>query len=153
MLKIYRTLLLIVVTLMLTACTSHPDTHDSHGNAIRMKDYLGKWVVINYWAKWCKPCLKEMPDLQALYQLHKNKVVVLGVSFDQLTNNELNTISQSMNITYPLVSTFPIANYGVRRLTVLPITFIINPKGKLVQTLQGPQTKQQFAKAVGINDE
>lgn len=139
---------------LLSACSSSDQktVKDSKGNTISLSQYKGKWVVINYWATWCKPCLTEMPALNKLYDQNKNNVVVLGVSFDGLTNEEINSAATQHKIDYPMLSSFPIASIGVKNVSVLPTTYIINPQGKLVKTLKGPQTEQQFAAAIGISD-
>ena len=117
---------------------------------MRLSDYKGKWIVINYWATWCKPCLKEMPALNDLYRNNKNRLVVLGVSYDKLTNEEINDVVKTRSIQYPMLSKFPMDKFGVARVSILPITFIINPEGKLVKTLKGPQTEAQFRQAIGL---
>lgn len=141
-----KTLLIILLNLVIvcSGCSKNPDAYDSNGKPIQVNNYVGKWVIINYWAPWCKPCLTEMPTLETLSQNYPNKLVIIGVSFDGLSNDELNSLSKKLKITYALTSKFPIIKYGVRELPALPITFIINPEGKLVKTLLGPQTKEQF---------
>ena len=150
MLNTLRLLFCLILFMALAACSSQPDAHDSKGQAIRLSDYKGKWVIINYWATWCKPCLKEIPALSQLYRDHSNKVLVLGVSYDQLSNSEIEKVSKKFSVSFPMLSAFPIHKLGVKDVKVLPITFIINPEGKWVKTLKGPQTKQQFAQAVDI---
>ena len=140
--------LTLLLALFLVACSQQPDSHDSQGNPIRLSDYKGKWVIINYWATWCKPCLTEIPALNNLYQQNKNKVVVLGVSYDKLSHTEINKVVTQFSIRYPMLSTFPIQKIGVKNVSVLPTTFIITPQGQLAKTLKGPQTKKQFAKAI-----
>jgi len=147
--RIFKYCVPIVFLVFLVACSSQPDAKDSEGNAIRLSNYKGKWVVINYWATWCKPCLKEIPALNDLYRKNKSKLVVLGVSYDKLTNTEINDVVKKLSIQYPMLSSFPIDKLGITQLSVLPITFIINPEGKLTKTLKGPQTETQFRKAIG----
>ena len=144
MLKFTLTALLL---LLLTACSSQTNTSDSN-NKINLAHLKGKWLIVNYWATWCKPCLKEMPALNNVHKKNKNKLVVLGVSFDKLPTKDLNDIKKTLSIQYPLLTTFPAQKYKLPRITVLPITFIINPAGKLVKTLKGPHTEAQFLKAL-----
>lgn len=149
-----RTLLTLISLALISfaaACSKQADSKDSKGHAIRLSDYDGKWVVINYWATWCKPCLKEMPALNALYLGNRDNVVVLGVSYDKLSNQEMNAFAKKLEIRYPLLSSFPLKKLGIERVDVLPITFIINPDGKLVKTLRGPQTEQQFRNVIGLS--
>ncbi len=146
--SIIRMLCVLSVALIIAAC-SRPDTIDSKGNPIRLSDYQGKWVIINYWATWCKPCVKEITVLKKLYQRHKKNLVVLGVSFDLLTNDQIADIVRQYRIKYPMMSSFPIQKLGVKSIDVLPISYIVNPQGKLTKILKGPQSKSQFLTAIG----
>lgn len=83
-----------------------------------------------------------------MYQRNRDHVVVLGVSYDKLSNNEINKVVKQWAIRYPMISSFPLNKLGVERLDVLPITFIINPDGKIVKMLRGPQTAAQFKRAL-----
>jgi thiol-disulfide isomerase/thioredoxin len=149
--KILKILLVIASTLFLFACShQQPNSHDSKGNPIYLKNYLGRWVVINFWAPWCKPCLHEIPGLNRLYQKNKIALVVLGVSYDNLSNQKINMTIKKYAIHYPMLSTLKLAQYGIHKISTLPTTFIINPGGKLTKTLKGPHTTAQFAKAIGI---
>ena len=139
---LYRVIAIIVIaTFALVGCQK-PDSHDSHGNAISLSGYHDKWVIINYWATWCKPCLTELPELNHLANSHSDNIAVLGVSFDGLDNQAINTFSQSLNLTFPMLSHFPLERIDVKQIPSLPVTVIINPQGKKVATLYGPQTKQ-----------
>ena len=108
--------------------------------------YLGQWVVINYWAKWCKPCIEEIPELNTFDQRYAN-VVVLGVNYDGASGEELAQQLEQLNIEFPTLSRDPYADLQIARPAVLPTTLIINPQGKLSQTLLGPQTLATLAAA------
>ncbi len=141
-------LVLLFCLLSLTACTKTADAEDSQGNPIRLADYKGKWVAVNYWASWCKPCLTELPELNALHLSNPDKVVVLGVSFDPLSNAEIQTFSQKLAINFPMLKQFPIEKFGIDNIETLPITFVIAPDGKLAKKLYGPQTQASLLKAM-----
>lgn len=146
LIKIY--LGILCIAFILSSCSSNPDTYDSHGRPIFLKNYHGKWVIINYWAMWCKPCLTEIPTLNALYRQHKNKVMVLGVSFDQLTNQQIQRIAKKLDVTFPMLAYFPKEKFGIKNISTLPITFILTPDGKLYKTLKGPQTKKTLLRII-----
>lgn len=141
----------VALTLCLSAChRQQADAFDSNGNPIVLKNYLGKWVIINYWATWCKPCIAEMSTLNSLYKSFKNKIIVLGVNYDQLAPTAINAIAKQYRFQYPLLASFPIQRFYRENITILPITFILNPKGHLVKILKGPRTMLQFKQALGL---
>jgi thiol-disulfide isomerase/thioredoxin len=134
-------LIILCSSYLLTGCA--PDAVDIYGRPIRISDYRGKWVVINYWATWCSPCIAEIPDLNKLARYYKGKVVVLGVNISNLTNQELKDLREDYEVEYPFLSHFPIEKWGGEYENI-PVTYILNPKGKLYQTLTGPQTLANF---------
>jgi peroxiredoxin len=141
-------ILALLFSISLSACQPGADAQDTQGNDIRIADYHGKWVFLNYWAKWCKPCLTELPELNALHHAHADKLVVLGVNFDGLSDAEIQQFATSLRLDFPMLSQFPINQWGVNDISSLPITFILNPDGKLTKTLYGPQTQQSLLKAM-----
>jgi peroxiredoxin len=144
-----RKFLLILLCLLMVGC-NRPDAYDAHDKPIRISDYKGKWVLINYWATWCKPCLKELPELDSTYLLNPDTVIVLGVSFDQLTNDAINRFGRKKRLNFPLLQSFPMEKFGVKEISSIPVTYLISPQGKLVATLNGPQTRADLEKAMGM---
>ena len=137
-----KKLCLLALIFVLNGCTdSSPLTTEYSAN-----QYRGQWVVINYWAKWCKPCIEEIPELNALNQSYPN-VVVLGVNYDGATGEKLAQQVKSLDIQFSMLSTDPSADLEIPRPAVLPTTLIINPQGKLSRTLVGPQTLASLAAA------
>jgi len=142
-----RLFVIFIILIALVACTK-PQTYDSHGKPIRLSNYLGKWVIVNYWASWCVPCLRELPDLNRFYSQHKNTVVVLGVSFDGWSNDKINAFAKKMNIQFPMLSDFPKEKFGIQHIPTVPLTLIISPKGKLKTLLHGPQDESSLEKMI-----
>jgi peroxiredoxin len=141
-----RYIAIALLGIILAACSAKPDAVDSQGKPIYVKDYHGKWLVINYWAEWCKPCITELPELNALYKQQVPQVMVIGVSFDGLADAEMQRVAQKLHIDFPMTNNFPVQKFGVEHVEALPITFLISPQGKLVKTLHGPQTQQSLLK-------
>ena len=132
---------LLSLALLLAACSRAAPPGDS----LRLDELRGQWVVINYWAIWCKPCAQEIPELNALARLPG--VTVLGVSYDAAGGEELDQQVQKLGIAFPTLATDPAAALGVARPVVLPTSLVIDPEGQLRETLVGPQSLQSLAQA------
>lgn len=140
----------LVCLLGVFGCTK-PEILDCKGKPIKLSEYKGKWVLVNYWANWCEPCMKELPTLNQFYQKHADKIMVLGVSFDSLTDQEINQFSQKMKIDFPMLSHFPGESYGLKSISALPVTLLFSPEGKFVKVMYGPQTSSSLTKETGIS--
>ncbi|HET8711712.1 MAG TPA: TlpA disulfide reductase family protein [Spongiibacteraceae bacterium] len=142
--------ILIIVTCMglLSAC-SKPDYHTADGGSGRFADARGKWLLINYWAEWCKPCLKEMPELRRFQQQYADKALLLTVNYDGAQGQALQQQIAKIGIKLPVLLEDPAARLGTSRPDVLPTTLIFDPQGKLHETLQGEQTLDTLAAAIG----
>ena len=102
--------------------------------------------MINYWAEWCKPCIKEIPELNRLAQQYPT-IKVLGVNFDGASGDELDRQIEKFGIAFPILATDPAAELGTSRPMVLPTTLILAPDGTLADTLVGPQTLESLLAA------
>ena len=137
-----RSAVIIAILLSLVACGK-----ENAGSAAPTLDHWhGQWVVVNYWAQWCTPCIKEIPELNHLDQDYA-QVTVLGVNYDGTTGEELELQRQKLGVKFASLNTDPSDQLGIVRPVVLPTTLIIDPKGQLVATLVGPQTLTSLAHA------
>ncbi len=109
--------------------------------------YRGQWLVINYWASWCKPCIQEVPELNALAEAHAD-IRVLGVNFDGLTGEVLAAEVERLGIAFATIDD-PAPALGTARPEVLPSTLVLDPDGQLLATLVGPQTGHSLLQAMG----
>ncbi len=110
--------------------------------------YQGKWVIINYWATWCEYCMEEIPELNAFYRAHADKVGLFGVNYDDPGN--LNQHIHQSGVIFPTLLNDPKASFGIRGISGLPTTLVIGPDGRLKHILEGPQTKRSLERAVGL---
>jgi thiol-disulfide isomerase/thioredoxin len=133
----------LALTLLLAAC-QQPDFLDTKGNGHRYEDMEGKWRLVNYWATWCGPCIKEIPELNTLSLDHGDTVLVFGVNFDSPEVEEQQAQVERMKIEFPVYTHDPAKELGVTKPDVLPTTFIFSPDGKLAATLVGPQTEESL---------
>ena len=135
-------LLSCALMLSLLACTSR----DAPSPAPLLENLRGQWVVINYWAQWCKPCIEEIPYLNTLDREYA-QVTVLGVNYDGASGAELEKQRQQLGVAFASLEADPAEQLGKARPVVLPTTFIVNPDGELVAELIGPQTLESLVQA------
>jgi len=127
--------------------------NDTANIPVSLSSFRGKYVLIDFWASWCRPCRVENPNVVAAFQQFKNKnFTVLGVSLDQDKNNWLNAIKED-NLTWTQVSDLQYWNNAVARqfqISSIPQNLLIDPNGKIIgKNLRGPEliTKlQEFIK-------
>jgi thiol-disulfide isomerase/thioredoxin len=135
--------------LALFAC-SKPDYHTADGSSGRFADAHGKWLLINYWAEWCKPCLEEMSELNRFQQQHRDRVILLTVNYDGAVGEPLLKQIGKLGIELPVLLNDPAPMLGVKRPDTLPTTLVFDTHGNLHQTLQGAQTAATLAAAIDI---
>ena len=123
---------------------------DTAGIKHQLSNYKGKWVLVNYWATWCPPCLEEVPDLVNLYDHRRKKdLMVLGVVFDYKSVKEVAAYVDDMLMSYPIVLGDDAVTAQIGSAEVLPTTFIYSPQGELVKIKRGLITKQYIEKIIG----
>jgi len=108
----------------------------------------GKWVIVNYWATWCSPCIKEMPDLSAFVAAHDN-VAAIGLAWDDVERSELDAFVREHPVVYPLAQVdmdHPPADFPPPR--GLPLTYLIAPDGSVAKTFVGPVDGTDLGKAI-----
>ena len=116
---------------------------DTTGKRHTLNDYKGKWVVVNYWATWCAPCLEEIPDLVNLYDRRKDKdLVVIGVVFEYKSRKEVADYVDDMLMSYPIVLGDQAVVRQIGSAEVLPTSYIYDPEGRLVKTRRGLITRE-----------
>tara|TARA_X000000368_G_scaffold61516_1_gene43373 strand:- start:124 stop:495 length:372 start_codon:yes stop_codon:yes gene_type:complete len=118
------------------------------GSSGKLNDFRGNWLVVNYWADWCPPCIKEMPELSKFYNANKDSVLVLAYNFDRLEGDELSDQIQRFGVDIPSITNDPGLLFGWESPPSLPATYIINPTGELLHTLIGPQTQESLEKYI-----
>ena len=115
------------------------------GTIDNLSQYKGKWVIVNYWATWCPPCIEEMPELQAFHDDHKDKDgVVIGINSEDVSNEKLSQFLEDYFITYPSYVSKPAYNTALGKLPGLPTTFVISPKGNLEAQQVGGVTQEMI---------
>lgn len=121
---------------------------NTNGEKIRLADYRGKVVVINFWASWCGPCVNEMPLINGVFQDHPDDVAVLFVNAGESKGTIMEFLA-AHQFEFPVLidATGKIA--GAYSVTGLPVTYILDKNGVISQAIIGEiQNKQQLDNSI-----
>jgi peroxiredoxin len=119
------------------------------GKTVQLSDFKGKVVVLNFWATWCPPCRREIPDLVALHTKYADQgVVVIGVSLDEGGAAGVQSFATKSGIHYPLVMGDQQTAQAYGGISSIPTTFIIGRDGRLAGSIEGGATLAGFEAAI-----
>ena len=130
--------------LILLGCQKN-DIEVFNGPDTNLTSLNNNWVVINYWADWCAPCIKEIPELNEFAKENRD-LLVYTFNFDHLEEDDLAPIAKKFNIEVPSLISHPRDIWGIETPPAVPATYFINPKGEVVLSLFRPQTKNTLNK-------
>ena len=128
--------------LVLVSCQRN-DIEVFNGPNTNINDLNGNWILINYWADWCAPCIKEIPELNDFAAENKN-IKVYTFNFDELEIDDLKPVAKKFNIKVPSLVTHPRDIWGIATPPAVPATYFINPNGEIAVSLFRPQTKDSL---------
>ncbi len=122
---------------------------DVQGHAQNLAAYKGKWVLVNFWATWCPPCLKEIPDLISLQGTYgKTRLAVIGVAMDYHDPKQVIDFARSMHINYPIVLGNSDLAAQVGEIQGLPTSYLFDPSGRIVAYQLGALTRSAVEKYI-----
>jgi thiol-disulfide isomerase/thioredoxin len=118
------------------------------GKIFDLAGHRGEWVVVNYWATWCGPCIKEMPELNDLDQSRQD-VSVLGLAFEETSAEDLKRFVSKRSVQYAIALIDVYAPPKIFEVPKgLPTTHLIGPDGELKQSFIGPVTRADLEKVI-----
>ena len=141
--KFYKTLSITLLLFTFSSC-SEPDYTLSDGSSGFIEDLQDRWIVVNYWADWCPPCIKEMPELTEFYSDNSKKVTVFAYNYDELDGEDLEEQLLRFKVNIPSILTNPGLLFGWEPPESLPATYFVDTKGNFKKMIIGPQTKESL---------
>ena len=119
------------------------------GKAYKLADHRGKWVVVNFWATWCEPCKKEIPDFNKLDK-QRDDIDFIGLAYEEIERVDMDAFLKVIPINYPMAILdvySPPADFDTP--VGLPLTYVIAPDGKIASKFLGPVTLEDLEKVIG----
>ena len=141
--RFWKILLCALLCLPLYGRAADFTLQDMQGKTHHLSDYRGKWVLVNFWATWCPPCKKEIPDLIALQKTHQD-LVVIGVAVDYESGKVVADFARKEGINYPVVLGNENALAQIGEMEVLPTSYLYSPAGEKAAYQEGALTKESI---------
>ncbi len=141
-----------------TAETSSPDAAeatgpvdfelpDSKGDLHKLSDLRGRWVLVNFWATWCTPCVTEIPIIQTFVDAHADTLSAVGINFEEIDRPTLQQAIEALDIRYLVVQAGEAPIVPFEPLKGLPSTFFVSPEGRLVYRHTGELSEPELTTA------
>ena len=147
-------ILLTAFSLLASGQEGNPSSHqlvlkDINGRTLRLSDYKGKVVLLNFWATWCAPCRAEMPDLVKWQRQYKSRgLQVIGITYPPEELAEVREFTESIKVNYPVVMGSEETKARFDKGDVLPMTVVIDRQGKVREVIRGILFPDEFEQQI-----
>jgi len=144
-------LIIFAAALETTAQQKAPDLsfRDINGKTIRLSDFKGRVVLLNFWATWCVPCRAEIPDLVKLQRRYRARGLrIVGVTYPPEQKSEVRSFMRELKINYPLVIGSKRTRESFTSSETLPLTVIIDRQRQVRGVIEGVMYSDEFEKKV-----
>lgn len=122
--------------------------NDIYGKSVKLSNYSGKVVLLNFFATWCPPCRMEMPDFNDIAKEYKDEVEVIAVNVGRESLSKVRSFAESNGFTFAILMDDGTANNGYGPINAIPVTFIIDKDFKIVKKYIGARSKETFVRDI-----
>ena len=143
MMSSMKTKIITLLCLFIIFGCQKNDVEVFNGSNTSMEKLQGQWIVVNYWADWCAPCIKEIPELVE-FANENSDILVYAFNFDELDSEDLAPVAKKFKVDIPSLISHPREIWGIETPPAVPATFFIDPNGVLVKSFFRPQTKDSL---------
>lgn len=126
---------------------------DKQGNKVKLSDFAGKPIILNFWASWCPPCRSEMPHFNKAYETEKDTVVFMMVDLvdgQRETQAKGQTYVQDQGYDFPVYFDNELQGLNTYRISSIPTTLVIDSAGNVVAEYQGAFDEKALARAINL---
>lgn len=146
--KFYRSILFLFFFSKISLASTSPIIIDINNNQIDFASLKNKWILVNFWASWCEPCINEISEFNQLSIKYKNTIKIFAVNYDALNQIQQKKAAKKYAIKYQSILQSSAENLNLGDVSVVPTTYIFNAEGKMVTTLYGGQTVASIEKTL-----
>lgn len=143
---------MVVSPIIAVGQTSHAPAlvlKDLRGRALRLSDYKGKVVVLNFWATWCPPCRAEMPDLIKMQREYRSRgLQVVGITYPPEEIAQVRQFVRKLGVNYPIALGTKETKTLFDETETLPLTIVIDREGKVRERIEGILLPQEFEQKI-----
>ncbi len=118
---------------------------DINGKTVRLSDYSGKVIILNFFATWCPPCREEIPDfIELVNTIDKGRFAIIGISVEKGDEGTVRKFAAVKKINYPVLVDDGFVSKAYGSVSSIPTTFIIDRNGNIAEKIIGSRTKTEF---------
>jgi thiol-disulfide isomerase/thioredoxin len=150
---IFPALLVLVLSVVAFAQTTVPapslELKDLGGRPLRLGDFQGKVVLLNFWATWCPPCRTEIPELVKWQRRYRNQgLAVIGITYPPQTRSEVRRFTRKAKVNYPVALGTEKTKRVFTSSETLPTTIVIDSEGHIRDVIEGIVFPEEFAQKI-----